>query len=100
MVGNSEVTLLGVSQMARAQKTLGQILRGMSDANISFTEMASLLARLGFQQPVRGSHHIFSRSGVEEFLNLQPRGAKCKPYQVKQVRSVIIKYKLAEAEDV
>ena len=86
--------------MARAQKTLDQILRGASDANISFTEMVSLLARLGFQQRVRGSHHIFTRQGVEEILNLQPKGAKCKPYQVKQVRSVIIKYKLAETKDV
>jgi len=85
--------------MARVQKTLDKILRGTSDANISFTEMASLLATLGFQQRVRGSHHIFSRSGVEEILNLQPRGARCKPYQVKQVRSVIIKYKLAETKD-
>jgi predicted RNA binding protein YcfA (HicA-like mRNA interferase family) len=85
--------------MSRAQKTLDQILRGTSDANISFTEMVSLLVRLGFQQRVRGSHHIFTRQGVEEILNLQPRGAKCKPYQVKQVRSVIIKYKLAETKD-
>ena len=85
--------------MARVQKTLDKTLRGTSDANISFTEMVNLLATLGFQQRVRGSHHIFSRSGVEEILNLQPRGARCKPYQVKQVRSVIIKYKLAETKD-
>jgi hypothetical protein len=45
---------------------------------------------------VRGSHHIFSRDGVEEILNLQPRGTNAKPYQAKQVRDVILKYKLAE----
>jgi len=33
-------------------------------------------------------------SKIVEILNLQPKGAKAKPYQVKQVRNVIIKYKL------
>jgi hypothetical protein len=45
---------------------------------------------------IKGSHHIFTKDGVEEILNLQPKGAKCKPYQVKRVRSVILRYKLAE----
>ena len=27
-------------------------------------------------------------------MNLQPMGAKAKPYQVRQVRNVILKYKL------
>jgi hypothetical protein len=45
---------------------------------------------------IRGDHHIFSRTGVEEILNLQPRGSLAKPYPVKQVRAVIVRYKLAE----
>ena len=44
-------------------------------------------------------HHIFAKEGVEEILNLQPKGAKAKPYQVKQVRRVIPKYKLAEKDN-
>jgi len=52
------------------------------------------LHQLGFQERIRGDHHIFTKDGVEEILNLQPRRAKAKPYQVKQVRSVIVKYKL------
>lgn len=83
--------------MSRTDKTLEQILRGTSDANISFSSMRRLLINLGFQERIRGDHHIFVRTGVEEILNLQPKGAKCKPYQVKQVRSVILRYKLAEA---
>jgi hypothetical protein len=43
---------------------------------------------------VQGDHHIFSMDGVEEILNLQPSGSKAKAYQVKQVRAVILKYKL------
>jgi hypothetical protein len=45
---------------------------------------------------IRGSHHIFNRDGVDEILNLQPRGSMAKPYQVKQVRRVLVQYKLAE----
>ncbi|MDZ7288631.1 MAG: type II toxin-antitoxin system HicA family toxin [candidate division KSB1 bacterium] len=80
--------------MARPEKVLGQILRGTSDADISFSEMCQLLRKLGFDERIRGSHHIFTQEGVEEILNLQPKGAKAKPYQVKQVRNIILKYKL------
>jgi hypothetical protein len=31
---------------------------------------------------------------VEEIINLQPAGSKAKPYQVKQVRGIILKYQL------
>jgi hypothetical protein len=51
---------------------------------------------LGFAERIRGDHHIFTRDGVEEILNLQPRGSLAKAYQVKQVRNVIVQYKLAE----
>jgi HicA toxin of bacterial toxin-antitoxin, len=72
-----------------------RILRGGSDANIRFDELRRLLSDLGFQERVRGSHHIFTRDGVVEILNLQPKGSGAKPYQVRQVRSVVLKYKLA-----
>jgi hypothetical protein len=85
--------------MTRAEKTLEKILRGTSDANISFADLLKLLKRLGFTERIRGSHHIFARAGVEEILNLQTKGAKAKPYQVKQVRHVILKYQLAENFD-
>ena len=81
--------------MARVDKVLDQILRGNADVNIAFARMQRVLQTLGFQERVRGSHHIFTRDGVEEILNLQPKGSKCKPYQVKQVRHVILKYRLA-----
>jgi hypothetical protein len=58
-----------------------------------------LLKRLQFDERVKGSHHILSRNGVSEILNLQPRGSMAKPYQVRQVRSVIVRYKLAEGLD-
>jgi predicted RNA binding protein YcfA (HicA-like mRNA interferase family) len=85
--------------MARTHKLLEQILRGDADANIPFSGMLQLLKRLGFQERVKGSHHIFFREGIAEILNLQPRGNKCKPYQVKQVRNVIINNGLAGEAD-
>ncbi|MEW6718181.1 MAG: type II toxin-antitoxin system HicA family toxin [Chloroflexota bacterium] len=85
--------------MARRDKTLNIILRGTSDINIPFAELCRLLHRLGFDERIRGSHHIFTKEGIEEILNLQPKGAKAKPYQVKQVRNIILKYKLPGEKD-
>lgn len=80
-------------------KLLDQVLRGASDANIPFDSFRGLLRELGFDERIKGSHHIFSKEGVAEILNLQPKGARAKPYQVQQVRKVILKYHLAGDED-
>ena len=85
--------------MTQRDKLLDRILRGTADTNIPFAELCQLLRRLGFDERIRSSHHIFTKEGVEEILNLQPKGAKAKPYQVKQVRSVILKYKLGGKDD-
>jgi len=87
------------SMMAKRDKILDTLLRGTSDANIAFTDICGLLKRLGFAERVRGDHHIFTRDDVEEILNLQPKQAKAKPYQVKQVRAVIHRYRLAGDDD-
>ena len=80
--------------MARRDRVLEQVLSGASDANISFGGLCSVLRSLGFDERIRGDHHIFTRTGVEEILNLQPKQAKAKPYQVKQMRHVLLKYRL------
>jgi hypothetical protein len=61
------------------RRLLLQILQGTSDANIPFNELCLLLKNLGFAERIRGSHHIFTREGIDEILNLQPRGAMAKP---------------------
>lgn len=81
--------------MGRDEKLLLRILHGMSDANIGFEELRTLLAALGFEERIRGSHHVFRREGVMELLNLQRDGSKAKSYQVRQVRALILKYRLA-----
>jgi len=85
--------------VAKYDDLLSRILRGTSDANVPFTQLRHLLRQLGFDERIRGNHHIFTKTGVEEILNLQPKGSKAKPYQVKQVRGVIVKYRLAGGND-
>ena len=75
-----------------------RILSGRSDANIRFDELRAFLLRLGFVERVRGSHHIFRKEGIRERLNLQRDGSHAKPYQVRQVRQIILRHP-SEVED-
>lgn len=81
--------------MGKLEKILEQILRGGRDQNVAFDDLIYLLGSLGFEKRIKGSHHFFSRDDVEEIINIQPTGSKAKPYQVKQVRRIIVKNKLA-----
>ena len=80
--------------MKKYEKLTFQILRGASDANIVFSDLISLMQHFGFEMRIKGSHHIFRKKGIEEKPNLQKEGNKAKAYQVKQIRNVILKYKL------
>jgi DNA-binding transcriptional regulator PaaX len=80
--------------MGKYENLLLQIVQGASDANISFGDLCRLLKKLGFDERIRGSHHIFRKAGVIEKINLQQDGSKAKAYQVRQVRNVIVKYNL------
>ena len=84
--------------MGKYSKVRDKILAGSADGNIEFAAMLQLLARVGFEERVKGGHHIFSRDGVDEIINLQPKGSKAKPYQVKQVRAIFVKYQLGERD--
>jgi hypothetical protein len=80
--------------MGKYEKLLVQVLRGASDSNIPFEGLCGLMRSLGFDERIRGSHHIYSKEDVEEIVNLQPLGSRAKAYQVKQVRGIILKYRL------
>ena len=84
--------------MGRHEKILLKVLRGTSDASIGFEELCQLLRYFGFDERIRGSHHVFAKDGIEEILNLQPKGGKAKPYQVRQVRELILAYKLGDVD--
>jgi predicted RNA binding protein YcfA (HicA-like mRNA interferase family) len=81
-----------------ADKTLRRLLTGASDAAIRFDDLCSLLESLGFDQRVKGSHHLFRKSGIDERINLQRDGSNAKPYQVRQVRNIVVKYRLGDTE--
>ncbi len=85
--------------MSKANKIRTKILSGNSDANIDFDDLCWILTHYNFDTRIKGSHHIFIKEGVEEILNLQPKGAKAKAYQVKQVREVIVKYDLGDDDE-
>ncbi|HYX72447.1 MAG TPA: hypothetical protein VE732_06735 [Nitrososphaera sp.] len=80
--------------MGKHDKLLLQILQGRSDANVSFDDLRRLLLHLGFEERIRGSHHMFRKSSIEEKINLQREGSKAKVYQIRQVRNILLKYKL------
>ena len=84
--------------MGKYEKLLQRILQGDSDANTSFDDLCQLLRRIDFEERTRGSHHSFRKQGVEEKINLQREGSKAKIYQVRQVRALILKYKLGAEE--
>jgi len=84
--------------MGKYAKLRERLLSGTSDANIDFQALCNLLTRLGFSQRVKGSHHIFSHDGIPDILNLQPKGGKAKPYQVKQVRHLLTNPELRHAD--
>ena len=76
------------------------ILSGLSDKNVRFEDLRKLLLALGFGERIKVGHHIFHKELVPEIINLQPlRDGKAKPYQVKQVRNLFLKYKLHKEEN-
>lgn len=80
--------------MSQYEKLLLSIMSGTKDKGILFADLRTVLDRLGFQCRIKGDHFIYTRDGVEEIINIQPVGNKAKPYQVKQVRNIILKYQL------
>jgi len=82
--------------VGRRRKLLERILSGRSDANVPFEQTRALLESLGFEETVAGSHHVYRRDGLPKKLVLQPREAKVKPYQVKQIRALLVEYGLTE----
>jgi predicted RNA binding protein YcfA (HicA-like mRNA interferase family) len=84
--------------MSKFDKVIAKILKGFSDKNIDFADLSYLLSKLGFEERIKGSHHIYTKEGVEEIINIQPTSEnKAKPYQVKQIRDLIIQYQFTKS---
>ena len=85
--------------MSKLEKILNKTLLGRLDKNFRFDDLCWLLKQFGFEERIKGSHHIFTKDDIEEIINIQPKGNKAKPYQVKQVRNLIFKYKLGDSNN-
>jgi len=85
--------------MSKTDKIRNKVLLGEADANIDFDDLCNLLRSFDFSERTKGSHHIFTQAGVEEIINIQPKRNKAKAYQVKQVRNVILKYRLGVKDE-
>ena len=81
-----EVVCIGERKLSGADES--------QDKNIRFSELQKLLEALGFQCRIKGDHFIYYKNGIDEIINIQSDGNKAKAYQVKQVRSLILKYKM------
>ena len=85
--------------MGQFEKLIFKLLSGAADNNFSFNDLRSILLNLGFtEKTTGGSHRIFYKENIAEIVNIQPDGNKAKPYQIKQVRGIILKYKLVNYE--
>lgn len=84
--------------MGKHEKLIFKIFRGVSDANIRFEELREILLALGFEERTKGSHCVYRKKGIADKINIQKDGSKAKPYQVRQVRSVLVRYKLVGEE--
>jgi len=66
-----------------------------SPNNVRFAELRLIVEAFGFELlRTSGSHHIFSRRGIVEQINLQNVRGKAKPYQVRQFLKLVEKYNL------
>ena len=81
--------------MSKFEKLVAELLKGTSDKNFKFTDLIKILNQFGFESRIKGSHHLFYKSGIEEIINIQAtENNKAKSYQVKQIREIVVKYKL------
>ena len=80
--------------MSQYKKLLLSVFSGAKDQDISFSDLQLVLERLGFQSRIKGGHFIYTKDGIEEIINIQPKNGKAKPYQVKQIRAIILRYRL------
>lgn len=68
--------------------------------NVDFSDAQLLLEALGFEEVrVTGSHHVYVRLDVPEQLNLQNRRGQAKPYQLRQLISLVKRYNLTIEEN-
>jgi len=63
--------------------------------NVDFGDFVRLVEAFSFQlDRVTGSHRHSSREDLPQVLNLQPHRGQAKPYQIRQLLSLVERYDL------
>ena len=87
------------SEGKKRDKDINRILDARNDGNIDFELLVRVLERLGYPVRTRGSHLAFRRLGVPVRLTLASHGKRAAPYQVRQVRRVILESEVLEPDE-
>ena len=87
--GDAVVVRSYIRVVSRRGKFFERLMEGRADAAMDFERLCELLRWIGFDEHVRGDHHVFSMAGIAERINLQPAGRHAKAYQVRQVRDIL-----------
>lgn len=84
--------------MSKIHKLLLKLLSGNADGNFSIEDLKAILFYVGFtERKGAGSHIIYKKEGLDTLINIQKvKGGQAKPYQVKQIRNIILKFKLSD----
>ena len=83
--------------MSQYEKIRSDVLSGNCDKNISETDMKFFLNKIGAtHKRTTRSHMQYTIDNIPELINIQPKNGKIKPYQVKQIRNIVNKYRLGE----
>jgi hypothetical protein len=83
----------------RPARLLVRILQGHV-GNVEFADLVRLVIALGFREiGGSGSHRVFARTGATELINLQEQKGQAKPYQVRQVATLVRRYDLMVEEE-
>jgi hypothetical protein len=81
--------------MGKAEKLAAKILSGKVDKNSLSMTSAMFSSALGSSRALEKEVIGFiTKREWSRFMNVQPRNGKAKPYQVKQVRELLLKYNI------
>lgn len=84
--------------MDKYKKLYRQIIEE-GKSSLSFADLQFFLEKTGFSLRCKGDHFIYTLNGISEIINIQPDGKSAKKYQIKQIRQIVLKYKLGGDSD-
>ena len=83
----------------KRRKLLARLAAGAM-RNVAFDDFVGLVEAFGFSQVRQsGSHHIYSRPGVPQLVNLQDVNGEAKPYQIRQFLRLVERHNLTMEEE-